>query len=590
MVSLGPLGSRSFWKMVPAVPPSVQVIASTATVSFLWQSGNPAPAPVIVYLNPPLIFGDALSITGPGSPFTATTSSGASISVGISAGTLAPGTYTSSIVITPIALNGQPTTIPISLTVSASPLVEVSQTTLMFIGPGTDQSNVKVTSTGNPVSFRASASSAGNWLSVSPSSASTPASLTVSADSTTLTEGSYNGPVVVAGPNNTITVPVQLSVGPPEGSQYVPPTVTFSVQTGGAAPPFQTVPLGDGATTVAATTNSGGNWLSASASSTPPWVAVIAVNSAGLKARVYTGTVTTSSSYLPVVATPVTLSIYDTEPQITVTPPSITVTQGLSQILPDYASYYHTVNVQSGGIPLHLDWSTTGIAFLANRPDATPGVATVSLSAYMATGLGSYSGNVAITSGTETVNLPVTLNITIEPDIPPFIGAIVNAASQIQASVAPGEIVSIYGFGAGPPQITGFTSDAAGNVANSLNGAQALFDGKPVPMIYGSPYQANVIVPYEVAGQATTTIQLQYGSVISKGWTVPVVASAPGIFTLGATGIGRAAALNQDNSVNDPANPAARGTVVQIFGATCGGYYYTCARCGLTPCLPLCYP
>jgi uncharacterized protein (TIGR03437 family) len=131
--------------------------------------------------------------------------------------------------------------------------------------------------------------------------------------------------------------------------------------------------------------------------------------------------------------------------------------------------------------------------------------------------------------------------------------------------VAPGEILTIYGFGAGPSNTAGFTLNAAGSVASSLNGAQVLFDGKPAPMIYGSAYQANVIVPYEVANQATTTIALQYGGVTTKGWSVPVAAAAPGIFTIGGAGAGQAAVLNQDNSVNGVSNPAARGSVVQIY-------------------------
>jgi uncharacterized protein (TIGR03437 family) len=45
---------------------------------------------------------------------------------------------------------------------------------------------------------------------------------------------------------------------------------------------------------------------------------------------------------------------------------------------------------------------------------------------------------------------------------------------------------------------------------------------------------------------------------------LPVAASAPGIFTLDATGIGPGAVLNQDNSVNGVANPAARGSVMSI--------------------------
>ena len=44
-----------------------------------------------------------------------------------------------------------------------------------------------------------------------------------------------------------------------------------------------------------------------------------------------------------------------------------------------------------------------------------------------------------------------------------------------------------------------------------------------------------------------------------------VVATAPGIFTIGATGLRQAAVLNQDNSVNGASSPAARGSVIQIY-------------------------
>ena len=42
--------------------------------------------------------------------------------------------------------------------------------------------------------------------------------------------------------------------------------------------------------------------------------------------------------------------------------------------------------------------------------------------------------------------------------------------------------------------------------------------------------------------------------------------SAPALFTQTGTGQGQVAALNQDNTVNGPSNPAARGSVMQLFG------------------------
>lgn len=178
--------------------------------------------------------------------------------------------------------------------------------------------------------------------------------------------------------------------------------------------------------------------------------------------------------------------------------------------------------------------------------------------------LGTTEYDITITGGTQTVAVPVTTIVATSALAPPFLGSVVNAASQLPGSVAPGEIVTIFGFGAGPSNTAGFTLDPSGKVANSLNGAQVLFDGHPAPMIYGSAMQANVIVPYEVASQKDTVISLQ-GTAKSAAWTVPVAASAPGIFTLASSGVGPAAVLNQDNSVNDAFHPAVRGSIIQIY-------------------------
>jgi uncharacterized protein (TIGR03437 family) len=132
--------------------------------------------------------------------------------------------------------------------------------------------------------------------------------------------------------------------------------------------------------------------------------------------------------------------------------------------------------------------------------------------------------------------------------------------------VAPGEVLTLYGIGAGPSDIAGFTLDPSGKIATALNGAQVLFDAVPAPMIYGSATQANVIVPYEVANHSITNVTLKNGDVTSRSWAIPVSAVTPAIFTLASSGIGPAAVLNQDNSVNSPANPAARGSVIQIYG------------------------
>jgi uncharacterized protein (TIGR03437 family) len=92
-----------------------------------------------------------------------------------------------------------------------------------------------------------------------------------------------------------------------------------------------------------------------------------------------------------------------------------------------------------------------------------------------------------------------------------------------------------------------------------------LINGKPAPLLYASPSQINAIVPYEVAGHSAAILQVLFQGSGSQIWSVPIAPAAPGIFTLDATGAGPAAVLNQDNSVNGPSQPAARGSVIQIF-------------------------
>ena len=137
------------------------------------------------------------------------------------------------------------------------------------------------------------------------------------------------------------------------------------------------------------------------------------------------------------------------------------------------------------------------------------------------------------------------------PGTTPVITGIVNAASYAAAGLAPGEITTIYG-------------------ANFGEGATVNFNGMAAPMIFSTPTAVAAVVPFEVAGLARVTTQVTYNGLQSTPEPLPVAASAPGIFSLNASGSGPGAILNQDYSVNSATNPAAVGSVVMIY-ATGGG-------------------
>jgi uncharacterized protein (TIGR03437 family) len=553
----GALGSPTPRAVTAAELPLQKVIPSPSAVTFNWQIGTTVPAPATIALATPA--GNfSYTVSSPGAPFAITASVGA-LTVVVDPSGLSPGTYPGSITISPEGPNPSVTTIPLSLIVSAAGLLSTSSSSLTFFDSSGFQGDLSITTNGSSIPFTATAINGPglNWLSVSPVSGMAPAQLFVKTDATGLSVGEYQGQILVSGPNNMDTVSVQLMVRSPDSFYGLSPsTLSFTAPTGAASPPPQTVTMSVPrlATTFSVSTASGGSWLMVSESPLNGFFgAVVTVNPAGLKAGTYQGIVTVTSTTEPGPASfPVTLTIWDTPPVLAVTPPNLTFTAPVFT-----AAEAQTIQVTSGGVPLSFETSRSGSAVLT-----TP--AALSIPGY-ASQLGDSTQSITFTAGSQTVVVPVTIVGTVSSSLPPFLGSIVNAASQLPGSVSPGEILTVFGYGAGPPAPTSFTLDASGNVATSLNGAQVLFDGTPAPMIYGSAYVANVIVPYEVANQSTTTITLQYGGVTSAGWAVPVTGSAPGIFTLGQAGLGQGAVLNQDNSVNGPSNPALRGSVIQIF-------------------------
>jgi uncharacterized protein (TIGR03437 family) len=144
-------------------------------------------------------------------------------------------------------------------------------------------------------------------------------------------------------------------------------------------------------------------------------------------------------------------------------------------------------------------------------------------------------------------------------------GGIVNAASFAAGGVAPGEIATLFGSQIGPAALTGLRLTGAGRVETVLAETRILFDGVAAPLLYVSANQGSAIVPYAVAGRATTQVQVEYRGVRSPAVSVAVAPSAPGLFTLNASGGGPGAFLNQDYSVNSASNPAARGSAVILF-------------------------
>jgi uncharacterized protein (TIGR03437 family) len=147
----------------------------------------------------------------------------------------------------------------------------------------------------------------------------------------------------------------------------------------------------------------------------------------------------------------------------------------------------------------------------------------------------------------------------------PVVAAVTSAAWSDTSGISPGEIVTIWGQSLGPAN-GALAQPAAGLWGSSFSGVQVFFNGNPAPIYYVSGTQLNAIVPYEVAGQTSVNVVVVYQGNASAPFPMAVAAAKPAIFTLNESGSGQGAILNQDYSLNGPANPEARGQYVFIYG------------------------
>jgi uncharacterized protein (TIGR03437 family) len=150
-----------------------------------------------------------------------------------------------------------------------------------------------------------------------------------------------------------------------------------------------------------------------------------------------------------------------------------------------------------------------------------------------------------------------------------FPRGVVSSATAQPGFLAPGELVTIYWADLGQP--TPATANPAnGRYPLELSGVQVKFDGKPAPLLAVGLGQANTIVPAALSVHGGTVVEIQVGTQKSNAIAVPTTAATPGLFTTDGSGSGLAAILNADGSVNSSQNPAARGSIISLFGTGAG--------------------
>jgi uncharacterized protein (TIGR03437 family) len=107
----------------------------------------------------------------------------------------------------------------------------------------------------------------------------------------------------------------------------------------------------------------------------------------------------------------------------------------------------------------------------------------------------------------------------------------------------------------------------------TLADTQVAVNGTPVPLIFVSPGQDNVVMPSTLAPGGTADLQVIRPSTgqILGGAEVQLASASPGLFTVDSSGAGAVLAVNNDDgTVNGPGHPVVRGRFVILYGTGLG--------------------
>jgi uncharacterized protein (TIGR03437 family) len=221
----------------------------------------------------------------------------------------------------------------------------------------------------------------------------------------------------------------------------------------------------------------------------------------------------------------------------------------------------------SGSSPVAFSVTIAGGNWLSVTPSqgTTPATLVVSVNP-TGLGAGTSKGSITLSASGATDSpqtIPVTFTVTADQVT---VTSVVSAASLATGPIAPGEIVTIRGAGLGPTTgVLDSIDPNSGRVGTKLAGTQVFFDGVAAPILYTGENQVNAAGPCSVAGRPSTQMVVQYLGAQSAPFAVPLNAAGPGIFTVNSSGNGQGAVLNQDNSLNGPANPAPHGSAIAIY-------------------------
>ena len=348
-----------------------------------------------------------------------------------------------------------------------------------------------------------------------------------------------------------------------------PANLSFVQEVGQPIPPAQTVQIDTTSqTSVTWTASSSAGWLLTvpSGGSTPGQMDV-SLNSAGLSAGVYTGSISLTTASGGVSTVLVTYTI-NSKPTLVITPPVLAFVTTSNTVQPAPQNLQATSSSRSIAYAVSIHMSTPpGGTWLKTSPANGQTIGTVAVTADP-TGLpqGIYDGSVLFTpveSGINSVAVPVTLVVGCAQGgciLQPNITAVVNGAS-FHPTGAPGAIMTILGTNFSDAVYDG---SATYPLPTVLGRTSVSVDGFQAPLYYVSPTQINFQMPSAVLTSAGNVVVNNGapGFRASSSYKATLSTVDPGIFV---TPDGRAAALNGDLTPHTSATPIAAGGYVILY-------------------------
>jgi uncharacterized protein (TIGR03437 family) len=465
-----------------------------------------------------------------------------------------PGIYNGSITISSSTIPSYQLSVPVILNLTSNVTVVVAPTSLSFTeaqgGSVPASQNLTLTSTNGTANFTSSIQYANgsNWLQISPASGSASGAVQVSIQQNTLSQGTYNANIIlslVGAVSNSITIPVTLTVGPPQTVSVSQTSLSFAYTITGAAPASQKITVtstgGPVAFTVGSTTTgTATGWLSTDITKgNTPMDINVSVNPQGLAAGTYQGSVSISAP--TVLSAPITVPV-----QLVVSPapvPQPTTVKNGASFVATYIAPGEIISIfgsnlgpsmaasfklnSSGGV----DNTLAGVQVLFNGNPGTPlYVSPTQINVTVPWEINGQTTASVVVSFNSIQSAP--LNLSVTPQSPGLFtinaqgtgqvaafnqnGVPNGASGQGYAPAPQGSVIAVLGTGGGqttPPGTSGSVTPIPQNASGLLKipgTITATIGGQPAtvefageaPGLVTGVFQINIQVPMGVSGSS----------------------------------------------------------------------------------------